>query len=217
MDRTIKVTGKGKVSAKPDLIRINITIKEINKEYSKTLDMVSKSTKSLKETIIRAGLDIKNLKTLSFNISSQYENYYDKDNRYRSRFIGYCYKEKLYIQFPNDNKILSRVLYELSRCEVEVEFSIVYTVKDVNKIKNSLLEKAVEDSKIKAEILSKAAGVSLGKIKNINYSWGELEIYSRPIQDFELMKSDTVESYDMDIEADDIDLEDSVTIEWEIS
>lgn len=31
------------------------------------------------------------------------------------------------------------------------------------------------------------------------------------------MKSDTVESYDMDIEADDIDLEDSVTIEWEIS
>lgn len=87
----------------------------------------------------------------------------------------------------------------------------------MNKIKNSLLEKAVEDSKNKAEILSKAAGVSLGKIKNINYSWGELEIYSRPIQDFELMKSDTVESYDMDIEADDIDLEDSVTIEWEIS
>lgn len=56
MDRTIKVTGKGKVSAKLDLIRINISIKEINKEYSKTLEMVSKSTKSLKETIIRAGL-----------------------------------------------------------------------------------------------------------------------------------------------------------------
>lgn len=99
MDRTIKVTGKGKVSAKLDLIRINISIKEINKEYSKTLEMVSKSTKSLKETIIRAGLDIKNLKTLSFNISSQYESYYDKDNIYRSKFIGYCYKEKLYINF----------------------------------------------------------------------------------------------------------------------
>ena len=50
--------------------------------------------------------------------------------------------------------------------------------KDVDAAKNELLEKAEEDSIILAEILFQSAGISFGKIKTIDYSWGELEIYS---------------------------------------
>ena len=83
-------------------------------------------------------------------------------------------------------------------------------------VKNELLAKAVQDSKIKAEILSKASGVTLGDIINIDYSWGEIEIYSEPIQNYCLAESTISESYNIDIEADDIDVQDNVTIVWEI-
>lgn len=216
MDRTIRVKGMGKISVKPDRIRLNLSSKEICKRYDEAIEKASLCTKKLRETMEKAGLDSKDLKTLIFDIDTEYESYRDRNDDYKRRFIGYSYSHKLYIEFPNNNKLLGRVLYELSKCEFNVEFFIRHTVKDVSGAKNILLEKAVEDSKIKAEILSKAAGVKLGEVINIDYSWGELEIFSSPIKNFALSEASINKSIDIDIEADDIDLEDTVTIVWEI-
>lgn len=90
-------------------------------------------------------------------------------------------------------------------------------MKDIDAVKNELLGKAVEDSKTKAEVLAKAAGVPLGEIKTIDYSWGELEIYSEPMHGMRLaVPKESSGGYDIDIEADDIDVEDTVSIVWEI-
>ena len=53
-----------------------------------------------------------------------------------------------------------------------------YTIKDVEAAKNELLGKAVAESKKKAQVLTDAAGVKLGNIISIDYSWGEIDIYS---------------------------------------
>ena len=79
-----------------------------------------------------------------------------------------------------------------------------------------MLTNAVQDSKVKEEILSKSSGVLLGDIVNIDYSWGEIEIYSEPIKNYYLYESTINEPYKIDIEADDIDVQDTVTIVWEI-
>lgn len=77
--------------------------------------------------------------------------------------------------------------------------------------------KAVEDSKAKAKILAESAGVALGEIERIDYSWGELQVVSRPLEFMEELCSPAAGgSYDIDIEADDIDVGDTVTIEWEL-
>ena len=68
-------------------------------------------------------------------------------------------------------------------------------------------------------LLAAAAGVSLGEIKSIDYSWAELEIYSEPMDGFMMAETSSLtssDSFDIDIEADDIDVRDTVTIEWEI-
>ena len=220
MERTIRVTGKGKLSVKPDTIRISIDASGIFKEYDITVKRSAEETGILRETVKRAGLDPKNLKTIRFDIDTEYESYRDKKGNYQRKFIGYRYTHRLYIQFPNDNEQLGRVLYELANSNIQVEFSLCHTVKDVVAVKNELLGKAVEDSKIKAEVLSKAAGVSLGEIKTIDYSWGELEIYSEPIRHLDMLDADGVKmektSYDIDIEADNIDVQDTVTVVWGI-
>lgn len=222
MEKRICVTGKGKISVTPDLIRLNITAEGVYKTYEETLKKSAEETGVLKKTLKKAGLDPKDLKTTSFNVNSKYESYRDKkSNKYIEELVGYKYEHQTFIEFPNDNRQLGRVLYELSVCDIKVKFSILHTVKDVEKVKNELLAKAVEDSKIKAEVLSKAAGVKLGEVVSINYSWGELDIISRdcidiaPVPVGSILNEDT-SSFNVDIEADDIDITDTVTIIWEI-
>ena len=216
MERTIRVKGKGNISVKPDMIRLDIIANEVCKEYDEVIEKSAFCSKKIKETVERAGLSGKELKTVKFDVDSKYESYRDKNDNYKSRLVGFQYTQKFYIQFPNDNIQLGKILYELSRCDINVEFSIKHTVKDIALVKNELLANAVQDSKIKAEILSKASGVTLGDIINIDYSWGEIEIYSEPIQKFCLAESTISEPYNIDIEADDIDVQDTVTIVWEI-
>lgn len=216
MERTIRVKGKGKISVKPDMIRLDIIANEVCKEYDEVIEKSALCIKKIKETVKKAGLNDKELKTVKFDVDSKYENYRDRNNNYKSRLVGFQYTQKFYIQFPNDNLQLGKILYELSHCDVNVEFSIKHTVKDITAVKNELLSKAVQDSKTKAEILAKSSGVTLGDIINIDYSWGEIEIYSEPIQNYYLAESTISEPYNIDIEADDIDVQDTITIVWEI-
>lgn len=51
MERTIRVTGKGKLSVKPDLIRLRINIDGIYEEYGETLRRSSDCVEILKDLI----------------------------------------------------------------------------------------------------------------------------------------------------------------------
>ena len=90
---------------------------------------------------------------------------------------------------------------------------------NVEAVQNELLGKAVTDSRAKAKVLTEAAGVTLGDIVNIDYSWGELEIYSRPMRNLTFGSAINVKedsAFDLDIEAEDIDVQDTVAVVWEI-
>ena len=214
MERTIRVKGKGKISVKPDTIKITIKAEGLRWNYDETIEQSTHDTRILRDALKNAGLDPKNLKTTYFSIDSKYKSYRDKNDDYKEKFVCYEYEHRTYIEFENDNKILGRVLYELAHCDVKLKFDINYTVKDKEKVKNDLLDKAVEDSTTKAKVLAKASGVKLKEILNIDYSWGEIDIYSSPMDD--LMVCKAASTYDIDIEADDIDVQDTVTITWTI-
>lgn len=100
------------------------------------------------------------------------------------------------------------------------EFRLSYTVKDKETSKNELLEKAIADAKAKAMVLTQAAGVSLKDIQSIDYSWGEINFEYSHMQGDMLMRcceeSDGRNGYVMDIEPDDIEVSDTVTVVWEI-
>lgn len=162
----------------------------------------------------------KDLKTTKFFVNAEYESYRDKRDNYRKRFVGYKFQYKLYIQFPVDNQLLGKVLYVLAQSDVKTEISIGYTVSHAEKVKNDLLEKAVQDAKDKANVLAQASNLTLGEILSIDYSWGEMTIYQETSNDFAMAEPQFLMqagSYNMDIEPDDIDVEDTVTIIWAIS
>lgn len=219
MERTIKVTGKGKISVKPDTIRLIMTIEDIEKEYADSLRLSAEMTEKIKNIFEEQGFERHELSTLKFNVDAEYERYQDRDNCWKNRFEGYKFTHRMKIEFPADNKRLGKILYSLGHAPICPEISLEYTVVDPEKSKNELLEKAVLDSSKKAQVLAKAAGLSLGDILNIDYSWGEIDFVSKPMETFALQEcrmSKSIDSYDIDIEADDIDITDTVTVVWEI-
>ena len=72
------------------------------------------------------------------------------------------------IEFASDNKKLGQVMYALAYSLLKPDFSIEYTVAHVEKCKNELLHKAIEDSVQKAQVLTTEANLKLGEIQAID-------------------------------------------------
>ena len=215
--RTIRVTGKGKIKVKPDMTRVTLTLEGTYREYDETLRRSSESTDQMKDLLSNFGFARSDLKTLNFSVDTEYESYRE-NGEYKQRFIGYKFCHVLKVEFDSDNNRLGKILFGLAHCPQHPEFRISYTVKDAEGAKNELLGRAVKDAKEKAAVLAQAAEVSLKDILSIDYSWGEIDFEVNPMG--KMMMCDSCPapgaSYDLDIEPDDIDISDTVTVVWEI-
>lgn len=218
--RTIRITGKGDLKIRPDTTRITVTLTEVCKEYSGALKRSSDDTEKLKELLSGFGFNRADLKTLSFNVDAEYEGY-NENGAYKQRLVGYRYRHTVKVEFASDNDRLGKTLYALANSELRPEFNISYTVKDREAAKNELLAKAVADAKEKAAVLTQAAGMTLMGIQSIDYSWGEIDMEVRPMNgmmSLRKMSTDSAEDgYSMDLEPDDINVSDTVTVIWEIA
>jgi uncharacterized protein YggE len=204
---------------KPDRIRLMLTLSDVKKDYDKALKEASAKSAELQKAFCGCGFSEEDLKTVNFSVDAEYTGYSDKDGNWKQRFVGYRFNQMLKIEFPLDNDRLGQILYALAKSGVKSEFRIQYTVSNPEACRNELLGKAVSDAKEKAAILAEASGVKLGAIQAIDYSFGTMEIYSEPVN-FRSMK--VAESccedsaYGMNIVADDIQLDDNVTVSFEI-
>ena len=221
-ERTMKVTGKGLLKLCPDMTRITMTLENVKKDYGKAVQTSAEELEILKTMLSKEGFSGEDVKTLSFDIDIENESYSDKDGCWKTRFVGYKYRHVLKIEFPSENEKLGRLLYLLANNrEVKPEFYFSFFVRDPEEARNALLDKAVEDAKAKAEILAKAAGITLGNIRFIDYVFEPGDPVMRPMARTLNCKmaagADTQDTgFAMNITPDDIEMTDMVIVEWSI-
>ena len=215
--RTIKVTGRGRLKLRPDMTVVTMSLSGGSPDYAETMRRSSEDTEALRELLTGFGFDRAELKTLSFQVDTEYESY-QEEGVYKQRFAGYRFYHTLKLEFPSDNERLGRMLYALARCPVQPEIQLSYTVRDKEAAKNALLAGAVADAKAKAAVLAGSADMTLKELQSIDYSWGELNLEVRPMNRGAMMaKSAAPEAaYDLNIEPDDVEVTDTVTLIWEI-
>lgn len=215
MDRVITVKGRGNVSAPPDWIKITMSLEAEDIDYHKTMDMAAMQLKELRSCLLEYGFKKQDIKTASFNIDTSYENIKDSQGNYKRIFKGYRCSQKLYIGFEADNKKLSKILFALSYCEARPEFSIKYQIKDQKSLKEEMLKNAILDAKEKSKVIAEAAGVEIGHIIRIDYDWGEIRFQR---EEFDYLKEASFEPSiaSIDIEPDNIEASDTVSVVWEI-
>lgn len=211
MSKTITVTGIGQIEAKPDLVVLSIEMETCDVQYETAMNAAKHRIQHATETLTKLGFDKEDLKTVDFDVATQYDNEKDENGNYHRRFNGYKVSHDLKLAFDFDKDKLSTVLSVISRCLSKMEFSIRFTVKDKTAVNEAVLRSASINAKRKAEILCEASGVQLGELLSVNYSWREINIYSDtryklPVGAFA----------EYSIEPDDIEASDTVTFVWEI-
>jgi len=95
MERTIRVTGKGKVSVKPDMIQLGLEAGGVYSEYYEAVKKSAKETGLVRDAVAKAGIDPKGPKTDRFSVKAEYENYHDRNNNWKRRFAGYKYEHSI--------------------------------------------------------------------------------------------------------------------------
>ena len=221
--RVIRVTGKGFIKLKPDLTIINIDMEGCHKAYEDTLRKSSEDVELFKDIFEKQGFARDEVRTRSFDVSPKYENYQTKNGIWKNRLVGYSYNHSLKVEFDSDNDRLGRITYALAHAKgITPSFSLVYAVKDKEAAKNLLIGRAVEDAKAKAEILAKAAGVKLINIQSIDYSRGEHD-FAVPMAAFGKCRAVgsgdagcLPQSYNVNVEPEDIEEDDTVEVVWSI-
>lgn len=219
--RTLCVKGSGHISIKPDQTIITLRFSDTQTKYEEAVSKAASDVRDVKEKLTKLGLDPKNLKTTQFDVREDYDSYRDEKGKYQSIFVGYQYNQTLVFSFGIDNEFLGKVLYEITQIKTSPRFEIRFGIKDPEKAKNELLANAVKDAQEKAKVLSNASSVDLKEIIKIDYSWGvirfETDDYALRSQDFRCRNSlDVNGSIDVDIEPDDIEKNDIVTLIYRI-
>lgn len=215
--KTITVKGQGKISVKPDLIIVSMTLESKDKDYDKTMQSAAEKIDAVNKSLEKIGFNKNAVKTTNFNVRTDYENVRDDGGRYKNVFKGYVCNHNLQVEFDFDTKRLAEVLAAISTCLAKPEFSIAFTVKDKSAINKELLQSAAKNAKEKAEILCEASGVKLGELSSIDYSWGDINVYSNTDYRVQgrMMKAEACLA-NIDIEPDDISVSDCATFVWEI-
>ena len=211
MDRIIKITGTGKISVKPDLVLLRFPMYEIEIEFQESIDYLNDSVSRLREIIHEVGLDKNLLKTTDFSISRKTE-WNKKTEKYD--FIGYKASHETILEIPFKKELLNEVITQISRSLTGIDFSIQFTVKEVEEHNKALLENAVLNARKNAEIIADASNVTLKEIVNIDHSFSEVRLESSDYYE-ESFSMDTSPNLP-DLNPEDLNSAKSVTITWSI-
>ncbi len=219
-DSVITITGRGDIKVKPDVTRVELTLETLHDTYREAYEQAKSNADRLTEIMRETGLDPKLPKTTTFEIEKKTKREYDSHGNYIGDvFIGFGLCQKVRIDLGMDNVLLHRVLSLVSERLKQAEFDLGYTVRDPHPAELELVARAVKDAKEKAEIMVKACGCTLGMVKDINYSVRRIDIYHHQRHEREIgcFRGSATENYALDVNPDDIEASDSVTIQWYIT
>jgi uncharacterized protein YggE len=217
MNRTLTIKGTGRLTLKPDWTVVTLTLKSLDKQYEKAMAESAARKEKLNAALAAVGFDPRDVKTADFSVSSEYEGVHDKNGNYKNVFVGYACRHTLKLEFPFENRRLSAVLGAVAGCLSDPELNVQFTVKDKESAGEALLRDAAENAKRRAAVLAEASGVELGQLMDVDYSWGDVVLYS-PTSFYVESKvmGMSARSNAVDISPDDIVLTDTVTFVWEI-
>lgn len=213
----ITVKGVGTVKTKPDCVIILLSLNVVDKDYTAAVNKANEKIEKLQSALSAECYAKDDLKTLNFNVSTEYD-YVQKNGRNERVFRGYNCSYSLKLGFDFTAKTLANTLTAIANSGADAEFSIRFTVKEPEKVSEALLASATENARKKAEILCKASGKVLGELVSIDYNWSEISVYSDSNYALaaapRMMKA---EACVPEFTPDDINSSDSVAFVWEIN
>ena len=165
-DQTIVVEGRGRLAIEPDAVQVEASVAVVDLSYSAANTEVSRSIRRLREAAVLAGFARTDFKTTDFGVTR--ESQYVGEPR-RTRFMGYRIRHSVELQFPLDQDRLNRLVEACQATEAEARIEVRFILTEPDAARNRSLATAVADAGRRAEALTRAAGMTLGEVIQINH------------------------------------------------
>ena len=170
--RTLSVNGSAQASLTPDVAYINIGVHSENADAKEAVASNNVTAQAVTDALKALGVDEKDIRTSNFSIYPQDE--WGPDG------------QKIGTKFVVDNTVYV-TLRDLTKIGDILGGAVTAGANSINGIQFDVADKtpflaearkaAVENAKLQAQDLAKAAGVELGEVQSINY----YNAYSSPV------------------------------------
>jgi uncharacterized protein YggE len=162
--RTVSVSGTGEVAAEPDqaLVTLGVearrpTLAEARSEVSATVERVLALCRSL-------GIDPKRVNATRVQIQPEYS-WNEKDRK--RVLLGYLVSRQVQVEL-RDLELLGTLLERAVDAGVNQVNDPVLDSSRRNELERDALAKAVQDARLNADTLARAAGATLGPVRTLN-------------------------------------------------
>lgn len=157
------VNGEGTVAMTPDIAEISLGITTNKPTVSAAQEETNRVINSLTDAMKQLGVGDEDIKTTNYSVNPNYD-----WNSGTQRITGYNVNANLLVKFKNfDN--LNQALDQATSLGANQVGGINFTLSDdkQHQAEDEARKEAVAQAKTKAESLSQAAGIKLGKLINV--------------------------------------------------
>lgn len=161
---TITVAGTGSVTMVPDVARVGVGVTVTKPTVKAARDAASTSMNAIIASIKALGIDDKDIKTTSIDLSAQY------NNSSTPKIIGYRMSQQLQVTVRDMDKAGDVVDTATAKGATDVN-GLWFEVADPARAMDDARAEAIKKARTSAEAMAEAAGVSLGAVVSISESF----------------------------------------------
>jgi uncharacterized protein len=183
--RTITVNGEGRASAVPDMAVISIGVQTDGDTAAGALRENSAAMKATIDKLKELGVANKDIQTSGLSVNPRYDYKQDRSN---PRIIGYVASNTVTVRLRNLDDA-GAVIDQTVQSGANSLGGISFVFADPKPLYAAARKDAVKDAKAKAELLTEAAGVDLGRLMTIQDGYARSPS-PRPMQARMAMEAD---------------------------
>lgn len=153
----ITVSGTGKVTASPDIARVQVGVQTFNEELAAAVSANNEQAQAIIAALASAGVEKRDMRTANFTIAERRDYRVEGQNQ----VIGYDVTNTVAVTM-RDLERVGDILQAAINAGANSVYSLQFAIDDAESFKTQAREKAIQDSQTRAQTMADAAGVTLG-------------------------------------------------------
>jgi uncharacterized protein len=207
------ISGQGTATAAPDMAVVTSGVVTEATTAREALDANTAAMDKLLASLKASGLEERDIATSGFSIQPRYLYAQKPDGTQEApRITGYEVRNTVTVKVRDLGKlggILDRVVTEGSN---QID-GLAFDIADKKRLLDEARRGAVEDAKSKAEVFATAAGVKLGRVRELTDNVNAPPVPPRPM----MMRAEMAKSADVPVARGEQEIEVGVNVVWEIA
>jgi len=172
-EHTLTVSGEGKISAKPDVAIVEMSVISQNENVELAQSENDQKMQRVVNFLKESGIDEKDIKTTQYNLQPEYDYSWCRTTEYPvycpPKLVDYVLTQSLQVKIRDLSRV-GKIIGNLSEIGVNQISDISFVIDNDAEIKSAARQKAIAEAKRKAQEMAAATNIKLGKIIEINES-----------------------------------------------